>query len=138
MNTTVADCEIVSLRKINSSSGNLVVIQGRQDIPFDIKRIYYINDVPEKGDRGSHAHKNLTQFIVATEGVFTLVLDDGKSKRNILLSKEGDCWGVLIKPGIWRILEGFSKGAVCLVLASADYDENDYIRNYDEFLKFKL
>jgi dTDP-4-dehydrorhamnose 3,5-epimerase-like enzyme len=135
--TTVHDCKTVFLQKIRSDSGNLTIIQGQKHIPFDIKRVYFINEVPEGDARGSHAHKNLRQLILATKGTFTLILDDGLDKRNILLSTEGAQWGILIEKGIWRELENFSKDAVCLVLASEDYNENDYIRDYDEFLIYK-
>jgi hypothetical protein len=137
MKTTVDDCKIVFLNRIKSTSGNLTIVEGGIDIPFDIKRIYYINDVPEGDERGSHAHKTLTQLIIAAQGMFTLILDDGIDLRNIRLSNDGTVCGVLIQPGIWRDLEDFRANTVCLVLASEKYNKDDYIRDYDEFLKYK-
>lgn len=135
--STVYDCQIVFLHKVRSDRGNIVIVQGQEDIPFDIKRIYFINEVPPNEIRGVHAHKNLRQLILATKGTFTLILDDGVDKRNIKLSTEGYQWGILIEKGIWRELEDFSEDAVCLVLASEDYNKEDYIYDYNEFLTYK-
>ena len=105
------------------------------NIPFEIKRVYYLYDVPGGESRGGHAHKNLYQLIVAASGAFSVTLDDGKEKRTILLNRPYQ--GLLVVPGIWRELNDFSSGAVCLVLASEKYDENDYIRIYNDFLVCK-
>jgi len=136
--TGVSDCVFLNLNRIHSESGNLTVIEQSKDIPFDIKRIYYINDVPDNGVRGSHAHKRLMQFVVATSGWFDMLIDDGVTKRTIRITSEGSGCGMLLVPGIWRELTNFSKNAVCLVLASMVYEEKDYIRDYNEFLKYKI
>ena len=103
-------------------------------VPFDTKRVYYLYDVPGGESRGGHAHKGLYQLIVAASGSFTVTLDDGKVKRTFLLNRP--YCGLLVVPGIWRTLDDFSSGSVCLVLASECYTEEDYIRNYDEFIKY--
>jgi dTDP-4-dehydrorhamnose 3,5-epimerase-like enzyme len=135
--TTIKDCKIIFLNEIRSDMGNLIIVQGNKDIPFDIKRIYYINEVPSKGTRGSHAHKELIQLMIAAQGSFNVLLDDGNNKKTINLTSFGAVYGLLIVPGIWRELINFSSHAVCLVLASQNYNKDDYIRNYDEFLEFK-
>ena len=133
--TTVEDCRIVDLRKISDPRGNLTPIEGGTDIPFDIKRVYYLYDVPGGESRGAHAHKELCQLIVAANGSFTVTLNDGRKKKSFNLKRS--YYGLLIVPGIWRDLDDFSSGAVLLCLASEHYDENDYIRDYDEFLEYK-
>lgn len=133
--TTIDDCKIIDLRKISDPRGNLTPIEGAQDIPFDIKRVYYLYDVPSGQSRGGHAHKELQQLIVATNGSFTMTLDDGTDKKSYTLNRPYQ--GLLIVPGIWRVLDDFSSGAVLLCLASDHYEEADYIRNYREFKKFK-
>jgi hypothetical protein len=129
---SVNDCKIIELPKISDPRGNLSFIEGGQHIPFDIKRVYYLYDVPGGSDRGSHAHKNLHQFIVAMSGSFDVVLDDGKEKKRFHLNRSH--YGLYVCPMMWRDLDNFSSGAVCLVLASAHYDEADYIRDYDQFV----
>jgi len=129
---SIEDCKIIQLPKISDPRGNLSFIEGGQHIPFDIKRVYYLYDVPGGSDRGSHAHKNLHQFIVAMSGSFDVVLDDGKEKKRFHLNRS--YYGLYVCPMMWRDLDNFSSGAVCMVLASAHYDEADYIRNYDEFI----
>lgn len=133
--TTIEDCKIIDLRKISDPRGNLTPIEGGADIPFDIKRVYYLYDVPGGESRGAHAHKELQQLIVAANGSFTITLDDGKKKNVFTLNRPYQ--GLLIVPGIWRDLDDFSSGAVLLCLASEHYDAADYIRDYDEFLEYK-
>lgn len=133
-NSTVNDCQLMDIRRYSDTRGYLSVIENDLDIPFDIKRIYYLYMVPEVA-RGAHAHKELQQLLIATSGCVEVIMDDGKEKKSFLLDKP---WkGLLIPPGLWRDLENFSHDAVLLCLASEKYDENDYIRNYDEFLKYK-
>lgn len=125
------DCHILELPKIEDARGNLTFIEGQNHIPFDIARVYYLYDVPGGSDRGEHAHKNLHQFMIAMAGSFDLLLDDGTNKRKITLNRSYR--GVYICPMMWRYIDNFSSGAVCMVLASAPYDEGDYIRDYDQF-----
>ncbi len=132
---TIHDCSIIEFDKHNSSKGNLSVVENRKDVPFDIKRVYYLYDVPGGESRGAHAHKELYQLMIAASGSFCVTLDDGKEKKSFYLNRPYQ--GLLVKPGLWRDLSDFSSGAVCLVLASEGYDENDYIRNYRDFLAFK-
>ena len=131
----VDECRIIDLRKIHDIRGNLTPIEGGADIPFDIKRIYYLYDVPSGESRGAHAHKELQQLIIAANGSFTITLDDGKNKKSFTLNRPYQ--GLYVVPGIWRDLDDFSSGAVLLCLASEHYDAADYIRDYDEFLKYK-
>lgn len=133
--TTIDDCKIIDLRKIHDPRGNLTPIEGGADVPFDIKRVYYLYDVPSDANRGGHAHKDLRQLIVAANGSFTITLDDGENKKAYTLNRPYQ--GLLIVPGIWRNLDDFSSGAVLLCLASELYDESDYIRNYVEFIDYK-
>lgn len=132
---TIEDCKIVDLRKIHDVRGNLTPIEGGIDIPFDVKRIYYLYDVPSGESRGAHAHKALQQLIIAANGSFTITLDDGTNKKAFTLNRPYQ--GLYVVPGIWRDLDDFSSGAVLLCLASEHYDAADYIRDYDEFLKYK-
>jgi len=125
------DCRIIQLPKISDPRGNLTFIENSRHIPFDIKRIYYLYDVPGGSDRGSHAHKTLHQFIVAASGSFDVVLDDGSHEQRYHLNRSYQ--GLYLCPMIWRYLDNFSSGAVCMVLASDFYDANDYYRDYDEF-----
>ena len=126
------DCKIIDLPKITDPRGNLSFIEGGQHIPFDIKRVYYLYDVPGGSDRGSHAHKSLHQFIVAMSGSFDVVLDDGKKEKRFHLNRSH--YGLYVCPMMWRDLDNFSSGSVCMVLASEHYDEKDYIRNHEEFI----
>ncbi|RMH41575.1 MAG: WxcM-like domain-containing protein [Gammaproteobacteria bacterium] len=130
---SIANCRILELPKISDPRGNLSFIEGGHHIPFDIKRVYYLYDVPGGSERGSHAHKSLHQFIVAISGSFDVLLDDGMTKKRFHLNRS--YYGLYVCPMIWRELNNFSSGAVCLVLASDYYDEGDYIRDYHEFLK---
>lgn len=125
---------LVSLPKIADPRGNLTFAESINHVPFDIKRVYWTYDVPAGESRGGHAHKNLRQLIIAVSGSFTVNLTDGERRESFLLNRP--YVGLLVTPGIWRTLDDFSSGAVCLVLASELYDESDYIRDYDEFLKY--
>ena len=125
--------QIISIPKIEERRGNLSVIENGT-LPFDIKRVYYLYDVPTGSERGGHAHKNLQQFLVALSGSFDVVLNDGKEEQIITLNKPYE--GLLINPGIWRELRNFSSGSICLVVASEVYIEEDYIRDFDEFLMY--
>ncbi len=126
--------EIAPLVKITDPRGNLTICEGLQDVPFEIKRVYWSYDVPEGKDRGAHAHKDLWQLIVAVHGSFTVNLDNGREKASVKLSHPWE--GLIVKPGTWRTIEDYSDGGVCMVLASEHYDENDYIRDYDEFVRW--
>lgn len=132
---SVYDCTMIELSKHHRPQGNISVVENMVDIPFDVKRTYFLYDIPGGENRGGHAHRQLRQLIIAVSGSFTVTIDDGKTKRTFLLNRSNI--GLFIVPGIWRILDDFSSGAVCLVLASDVYDPEDYIRNYDDFLKFK-
>lgn len=135
INTSVFDCTLVLLNKKHREKGNLTVVQNCREVPFPIRRVYYLYDIPGGETRGGHAHKELYQLIIAASGSFDITLDDGNVKRVFSLSQPYQ--GLLIVPGIWRELSNFSSGSVCLVLASECYDEGDYIREYEDFLKFK-
>ncbi|MEG1572583.1 MAG: FdtA/QdtA family cupin domain-containing protein [Bacteroidales bacterium] len=132
---TVYDCSLIEMDKHHHEKGNITVVENNKTIPFDVRRIYYLYDVPGGEERGGHAHKDLKQLIVAVSGSFDVVLNDGNVKRTISLNRPYH--GLFIVPGIWRELNNFSSGAVCLVLASLPYQESDYIRLYDNFLDFK-
>lgn len=135
MNYSLDDCKQISLPKISDPRGNLSFIEGGRHIPFDIKRVYYLYDVPGGSDRGSHAHKSLHQFIVAMSGSFDVVLDDGIRKHRFHLNRS--YYGLYVCPMMWRDLDNFSSGAVCMVLASTHYDPSDYIRDYSEYLQIR-
>ena len=136
MKSSVNDCRLIELDRHHSPrKGDISVVENGITVPFDTKRVYYLYDVPGGVDRGGHAHKALEQLIVAASGSFTVVLDDGENKRSFVLKRP--YIGLYVVPGIWRVLEDFSSGSVCLVLASEKYDSDDYIRDYDEFLKYK-
>lgn len=127
--------QIISIPKIEERRGNLSVIEN-DTIPFNIKRVYYLYDVPTGSERGGHAHKDLQQFLVALSGSFDVVLNDGKEEQIITLNKPYE--GLLINSGIWRELRNFSSGSICLVVASEVYIEDDYIRDFDEFVKYSI
>lgn len=133
--TTVYDCTIIELDKHHHAKGNISVVENGTTIPFDVKRTYYLYDVPGGESRGGHAHKELRQLIIAASGSFSVTVDDGNVKRTFNLNRPYQ--GLLIVPGIWRTLDDFSSGSVCLVLASHEYDEKDYIRDYDDYKKYK-
>lgn len=133
---TVYDCTIIEFDKHHSDrKGNLTVVENGISVPFDVKRVYYLYDIPGGESRGAHAHKVLQQLIIAASGSFKVTLDDGNVKRTFTLNRPYQ--GLYVKPGIWRDLDDFSSGAVCLVLASEVYDKEDYIRDYDEFIKYR-
>ena len=133
--SSVYDCKVLDLGKKHQIKGNITVVENGSDIPFDTKRVYYLYDVPGGESRGGHAHKELYQLLVAASGSFSVTLDDGTEKRTIILNRPYQ--GLLIVPGIWRTLDDFSSGSVCLVLASEKYDENDYIREYKDYIVYK-
>tara|TARA_B100001093_G_scaffold442134_1_gene443686 strand:+ start:974 stop:1387 length:414 start_codon:yes stop_codon:yes gene_type:complete len=134
--TTIQDVKIIDIPKIIDSQGRgkLSVIE-KDIIPFDIKRVYYLYDVPSDAYRGGHAHQNLIQFMIPLSGSFDVLVDDGNSKKKIMLNKPNK--GLLIPVGIWREMDNFSSGSICMVLASDYFNEEDYFRNYREFKKFK-
>ena len=125
-------CKIIELPKIADPRGNLTFVESGNQIPFDIQRVYYLYDVPGGSERGGHAHKGLHQLIIAMSGSFDVVLDDGKKKKRVHLSRS--YYGLYVCPMIWRELDNFSSGSVCMVLASNKYDEADYYREYPEYL----
>jgi dTDP-4-dehydrorhamnose 3,5-epimerase-like enzyme len=127
----VFNCNVLDLPKIHNRAGNITPIHGNNEIPFEIKRVYYLYDVPGGEIRGGHAHYNLHQLIIAASGSFDVVIDDGKNKKTVTLNRPN--FGLYVTPGIWRDLVNFSSGAVLLVLASMKYDESDYIRDYEKF-----
>ena len=130
---SIHHCKIMELPKISNAQGNLTFIEGNNHVPFDIRRVYYLYDVPGGAVRGGHAHKNLHQLIVAMSGSFDIVIDDGNEKQRFHLNRSYQ--GLYICPMIWRELDNFSSGSVCMVLASNLYDEDDYYRDYDNFMK---
>lgn len=132
----MSDCVLIELDRHHSDrKGNLTVVENGVTLPFDVKRVYYLYDVPGGESRGSHAHKELEQLIIAASGSFTVTLDDGSNKRSFFLNRPYQ--GLYVKPGMWRDLGDFSSGAVALVLASEVYEAGDYIRDYEEFLEFR-
>jgi hypothetical protein len=129
---SVYDCSIVELPRINNRAGNITPVTNKTNVPFDIKRVFYVYDIPGGEDRGAHAHKECHQFLIAASGSFEIEMDDGINKRTVTLNRP--YFGLHIPPGIWSAEKGFSSGSVCLVLASHKYNENDYIRNYNEYI----
>ncbi|ALJ04666.1 hypothetical protein APS56_05750 [Pseudalgibacter alginicilyticus] len=134
MDSTIKDCMIIDIPKIEDQRGNLSVIE-KDIIPYEIKRVYYLYDVPSGSFRGGHAHKNLTQFLIALSGSFDIHLNNGKETKTVNLNRPNK--GLLIPSGTWREIDNFSSGAVCLVLASDVFDEADYIRDFDDFISYK-
>lgn len=136
MKYSVNDCPVIELGKIKGERrGNITVVENDGTLPFDTRRVYYLYDVPGGSSRGAHAHKNLSQLIIAASGSFQVTLDDGHLKRTFFLNRPYE--GLLVRPGIWRDLNDFSSGAVCMVLASDVYKKEDYIRDYQEFLAWR-
>lgn len=129
----IQTCKIIDLPKITDPRGNLTFIEGGNHIPFDIQRVYYLYDVPGGAERGGHAHKALHQLIIAMSGSFDVILDDGKDKKRVHLNRSYS--GLYVCPMIWRELDNFSSGSVCMVLASNRYDEMDYFRDYAEYMR---
>lgn len=132
---SVYDCSIIELPKYSFDEGNLTVVSSNVNVPFDIKRTFYLYDIPGGEQRGAHAHKDCHQFLVAASGAFEVVLDDGVNKRTVMLNRP--FYGLHIPPGIWAAEQGFSSGSVCLVLASESYSEDDYIRDYASFVEYR-
>ncbi|MHB8368059.1 MAG: sugar 3,4-ketoisomerase [Leptospirales bacterium] len=128
----LSSCKLIELPKIMQPSGNLTSIEGRVHLPFDIRRVYYLYDVPGGAERGGHAHKKLQQFVIAMTGSFDVILNDGKEKRVFHLDRS--CYGLYLSTMVWRELNNFSPGSVCLVLASEHYDESDYYRNFGQYI----
>lgn len=133
---SVYDCVLIYLDKIGDRKGNVTPVSNNEQIPFEIKRIFYLYDIPGGESRGAHAHKECHQFLVAASGSFEVLLDDGKTKRQVLLNRPEI--GLHIPPGIWASEINFSSGSICLVLASHEYNEEDYIREYNIFQFFKI
>lgn len=134
--SNVNDCKVIELNKHHSPrKGNLSVVENGVTLPFDVRRVYYLYDVPGGESRGAHAHRELSQLIVAVSGSFKVTLDDGTNKRSFVLNRPYQ--GLYVTPGLWRELDDFSSGSVCLVLASEVYQETDYIRDYNEFLEYR-
>lgn len=131
MKNSVFDCVILPLNKIHNRAGNITIVEGRENVPFNIERVYYLYDMPGGESRGGHAHKELYQLIVAASGSFDVLLDDGVNKKIVRLNRPD--LGLMVVPGIWRELFEFSSGAICLVLASHKYNDDDYIRDYNKF-----
>lgn len=134
--TTINDCKLINFPKNHQLNGNLTSITNGIEVPFDINRIYYLYDVPGGEERGGHAHKELYQIMVALSGSFRVTLDDGINKQSFNLFQPYQ--GLLIPPGLWRDLDTFSSGSICMVLASALYDENDYFRDYEKYTLWKF
>jgi hypothetical protein len=134
MRPTVNDCKLINLPKISERKGAITPIYGGKDVPFEIQRVYYLYDVPGGENRGGHAHKELQQLVVSVMGAFDVVLNDGHEHKRVHLDRA--YYGLYVPNMIWRKLENFSSGGICLVLASAPYDEADYIRDYREYLKY--
>jgi hypothetical protein len=130
----VFDCGLISLKQIGDRNGHISILNNDFDLPFIVKRIFYLYDVPGGESRGAHAHKLCHQFLVCISGSFEVLLDDGFVKRSVLLNNPN--YGLHIPPGIWASENNFSSGSICLVFASHEYSESDYIRNYTEYLKF--
>ena len=132
---SIYDCSIIELPRLKNRAGNITVVNNNDNIPFEVKRVFYIYDIPGGEDRGAHAHKDCHQFLVAVSGSFEVEMDDGTNKRTVILNRP--YYGLHIPPGIWAAEKGFSSGSVCLVLASHTFDEKDYIRDYPNFLEYK-
>ena len=132
---SVFDCSIIELPRIHNRAGNITPVTNQVNIPFEVKRIFYIYDIPGGEDRGAHAHKECHQFLVAASGSFEIELNDGINKRTVVLNRP--YFGLHIPPGIWAAEKGFSSGAICLVLASHKYDAKDYLREYEDFMTYR-
>ena len=135
-NSSVYDCVTLPLSKIHNRAGNITIVEENKNVPFEIKRVYYLYDIPGGEARGGHAHKALYQLVIAASGSFDVLLDDGINKKVVTLNRP--YYGLLIVPGIWRELIEFSSGAICLVLASDRYNSDDYLRDYPGFVEWKF
>lgn len=131
---TIWDSTMVQIKKIKNRQGNISIVENGVDLPFDVKRVFYIYDIPGGESRGAHAHKECHQFLVAVSGAFEVMLDDGRSQRIVQLNRP--YYGLHIPPKLWASEINFSSGAVCLVLTSHCYSEGDYIRSYEDYLEF--
>lgn len=134
--SNVFDCSVIELPKHSFNAGNMSITENNINLPFEIKRVFYIYDIPGGEDRGAHAHKECHQFIIAASGSFEVEMEDGINKRFVSLNRP--YYGLHIPPGIWAAEKGFSSGAICLVLVSHKFDETDYLRDYQKFKKWKL
>jgi hypothetical protein len=134
MKKSVYDCSVLELPRIQNRAGNITPIHGKLNIPFEVKRVFYLYDIPGGADRGAHSHRTCHQFLVAASGSFEIELDDGIAKRTVSLNRP--YYGLHVPPGIWAAEKGFSSGAICLVLTSDNYNADDYIRDYNEYLEF--
>ena len=134
-NNKVSDCSIINISKVHNVNGNISVLENGENIPFDVKRIYYLYDVPSGEARGGHAHYELQQYIIAASGSFDVILNDGFNERKISLNRPNVALHIV--PGIWRKLDNFSSGSITMVLASQLYEEKDYMRDYKQFLAYK-
>jgi hypothetical protein len=132
---TVDDCKIVDLETKHNELGNITIVKNNLTIPFAVKRIYYLYDIPMGTERGGHAHLNLEQYVIAGSGSFTFIVDDGKNRKEFFLNRPNLALHIL--PGIWRDMRDFSSGSVCLVLASMAFQEEDYVRDFNNFLKYR-
>lgn len=132
---TVFDCSVIDVSKIHNEAGNITVVENGKNIPFEVKRVYYLYDIPSGESRGGHAHYQLEQFVIAASGSFDVILDDGTNRKRVTLNRPN--LALHIVPGLWRELDNFSSGSISMVLASEVYDEKDYIRNYGKFLSYK-
>ena len=133
--TCIKDCRIITLKKHHHANGNLTAVNNGVELPFELRRTFYIYDVPGGAERGGHSHYTCQEFIIAISGSFDVTVDDGNDKYTFTLNRPNQ--GLLVVPGIWRTLQNFSSGSVCLALASHHFDENDYVRDYNKFLKLK-
>jgi hypothetical protein len=133
--TKTNDCNLITIDQIGDRRGHISVVENNKEVPFEVKRIYYLYDVPSGEERGGHAHKDLKQLIIAVCGSFDVIVGDGETEKTFSLNRPNK--GLYFTSGLWRKINNFSSGAICLVLASHKYDEKDYIRNYNEFLSYK-
>lgn len=133
---TVFDCGLIHFPRIQNRAGNITAVENNIEVPFPVKRIYYLYDIPGGEDRGAHAHYNLEQVVIAASGSFDITIDDGRNKKTVNLNRP--YYGLHILPGLWRDIHNFSSGAILLVMAAEVYQPEDYIRTYDEYLKFAL
>jgi hypothetical protein len=132
---TVFDCNIVHLPRIHNRAGNITPVENNIHVPFEVKRIYYLYDIPGGESRAAHGHRELEQLIIAASGSFDISIDDGTNKKTVQLNRP--YMGLHVKPGMWRNIANFSSGAICLVLASLLYDKADYLNDYDEFKQYR-